>query len=235
MKKILFTISLLAILSCQSSQNTTNQNSATDRNVENSSVRTSTQTRTTGLDNPKGVRSAHGKEFIQHYLQETYTNLENEVKGLSSQQLQFKPNETSWSIMQCLEHIVDTEPKLLEMAKESMKKSATPERRSEIKITDDQMLQMITNRDFKAQAPTEMQPKGVYTSVNSALNQLQANRKIFVQELNQFSMEDLRNHMVDTPIGTSDVYQFMLIIPGHTARHTLQIKEVKNHPNFPKS
>lgn len=180
------------------------------------------------------MQTVHNKDFVKNYLTQTQQNLEKEVKGLSLEQLNFKPSETSWSIMQCLEHIVDTEPKLLEMAKQSLNKPATPERKSEIKITDDQMLQMITNRDFKAKAPAEMQPNGHYKTVTEALIQMQANRKLLVQEFDKYSLEDLRNHMVDTPIGTSDVYQFMLFIPGHTARHTLQIQEIKSNPNFPK-
>lgn len=42
-------------------------------------------------------------------------------------------------------------------------------------------------------------------------------------------MEDLSNRVIESPMGSIDAYQFMLFIPGHTARHTLQIQESKKN------
>jgi hypothetical protein len=51
------------------------------------------------------------------------------------------------------------------------------------------------------------------------------------------TQEDLRDHLFDHPvpvIGTLDGYQWIMLISGHTRRHTAQILEVKADPNFPK-
>jgi hypothetical protein len=51
------------------------------------------------------------------------------------------------------------------------------------------------------------------------------------------TQEDLRDHLFDHPvpaIGTLDGYQWILLISGHTRRHTAQILEVKADANFPK-
>ena len=53
----------------------------------------------------------------------------------------------------------------------------------------------------------------------------------------EWKQDDLRDHFADHPvpaIGTLDAYQWVLLISGHTRRHTLQILEVKADPNFPK-
>jgi hypothetical protein len=53
----------------------------------------------------------------------------------------------------------------------------------------------------------------------------------------QTTNDDLRDHFFDHPaFGPLDLdgYQWLLLISGHSARHTAQIGEVKADPNFPK-
>ncbi len=46
---------------------------------------------------------------------------------------------------------------------------------------------------------------------------------------------DLRAHAADSPMGVKlDGYEWILLIAGHSERHTKQILEVKADPNFPK-
>lgn len=234
MKNTLIALGILTILSCQTTQSTNSQNS-NDRNVENSAVRTSTIPRSASKDAPTGIPAAHNKEFVQNYFNETYRNLANEVQGLSEEQLNFKTAPDRWSILECVEHIAVTQPKLFGYVSETLKQAPNPEKRSEIKSTDEDIMAMMVNRSFKAQAPAEMQPSGKYKNVQTALEALEKNQQNILGELKNYSMEDLRNHVVAAPIGSIDAYQFMLFIPGHTARHTLQIQEIKNHPNFPKA
>src|SRR5229473_1113247 len=44
----------------------------------------------------------------------------------------------------------------------------------------------------------------------------------------------LRDHVMDSPLGKLDGYEFVLFIAAHSERHTKQINEVKADPNFPK-
>lgn len=81
----------------------------------------------------------------------------------------------------------------------------------------------------------KMQPTGKFKDVQTALANLEKNQRNVMGELKNFSMEDLSNRVIESPMGSIDAYQFMLFIPGNTARHTLQIQEVKKHPNFPKA
>lgn len=208
--------------SCNSTQNTTAKKP--ERTVENSGVRTP----------PQGIPVAHGMVFFRDYMNESYTNLEKAVKGLTAEQLAFKPSEDRWSIAQCLEHIVLTEPFLFEHEKSALNQPATPEKKSEVKFTDDQIMTMMLDRSHKAQAPKEAVPTGKYTDYQTALNDLQNGRKLILKELENYEIDDLRNRVIEGPMGATDAYQFLLFIPGHTLRHTLQIQEVKADPNFPK-
>lgn len=236
MKKLLFLVSVLAMISCATNSPNT-ENSSNERQVDHSAVRNSTTPRTSKptKENSTDIPVAHNKEFLRNYMKETYRNLENAVKGLSPEQLNFKSSSETWSILECLEHIVESEPKLWAMAEPVLAQPATPERRSEIQITDDQVMTMILNREYKAKASAEMQPSGKYTNTQMALSQLESQRKVILKDIDQYTMEDLRNRIFEMPMGASDVYQFILFIPGHTARHTLQILEIKTHPDFPKN
>ena len=195
------------------------------RTVENSAVRSPEQ----------GLPVPHGIGFFKDYMDESYTNLEKAVKGLTPGQLAFKPSEDRWSIAECLEHIVLTEPELTEYEKAIMAAPANPEKRNEVKLTDDKVMSMMLDRSHKAKASENITPHGKYTESETALADLKRQRVDIMQYVNTLSMEDLRNHITDSPMGKIDAYQFLLFIPGHTMRHTLQILEVKTDPNFPKN
>lgn len=181
------------------------------------------------------IPPAHNKKFIQDYFEETYLLIVNATNGLSDEQLNFKSSPERWSIMECLEHIVVTEPQLFEYEKDALSKAATPEKRKDIKLSDDEIMVMMVDRSFKAKASAEMVPEGKYKDVQTALNDLQKQRKEIMAYLDDYTMDDLRNRVLEGPFGSIDAYQFMLFIPGHSARHTMQMLEVKLDPNFPKN
>jgi len=180
--------------------------------------------------------SSNGKDFMINYYQQTYDALKKSVEGLNAAQLQFKPAADKWSISQCLDHIVMTEKALFEYAKQGMEKPANPERRKDVKTTDDQLIKGMNERtgNAKAKAPDNLIGKGTYTQTAAALADLEQERKPLLAYVNQVSVDDLRNHISDSPFGPVDAYHTFLYIPAHTSRHTAQIEEVKADPNFPK-
>ncbi|SEK18036.1 DinB family protein [Parapedobacter koreensis] len=178
----------------------------------------------------------HDKAFLLNYCQQTYDDLENAVAGLSEEQLKFKSAPDRWSISQCLEHIILTEKMLLGFNQETLSQAPNPERRNEVKLTDEDIINGITDRSFKAQASKELTPAeaGKYTDAAVALAELRSQRTVLIDYINSLSEEDMRNRVTDSPFGPVDGYHSLLYIPGHTARHTLQIAEVKADAHFPK-
>ncbi|PRD56852.1 DinB family protein [Sphingobacterium gobiense] len=173
------------------------------------------------------------KQRIKDYFDETYQDIIQTTQGLTEEQLNFKASPEKWSVLECVEHIVITEPMLFAGVKEAMENPATPEKRSEIKLSDDEIPAMLTNRDYKATAPAEMTPVGKYKDVASALSDLEEQRNMIFANLENYSIDDMRSRVIEAPFGSIDAYQFMLFIPGHAARHTLQMEEVKADSNFP--
>ncbi|MGS2741625.1 DinB family protein [Sinomicrobium sp. M5D2P17] len=188
--------------------------------------------RTNNRANPT-VIAKDDKQVLLDYFKETNKNLLQNVKGLSSEQLKFKAAPDKWSVAQCLEHIILTEGYIFDMVNTLMKEPANPERREEINITDEDLIKGMTDRSQKAQAPEEIQPSDKYTNARQALQALEKQRAKMKKYIKSTSVEDMRNHVTDSPFGAIDAYQFTLFIAAHSARHTLQIEEVKKDPGFP--
>lgn len=175
------------------------------------------------------------KAFLLDYYQQTLDGLQKAVNGLSEAQLKFQPAPDRWSISQCLEHIVQTEMALWGYAQKTISQAPNPERRSEIKIADDDMITGMTDRSFKAQASEELSPKeaGTYKDPTAAIDDLKEQRKELIGYIEGISLDDMRKRVSDSPFGPIDGYHSLLFIPAHTARHTLQIEEIKADPGFP--
>jgi hypothetical protein len=173
------------------------------------------------------------RERLVNHLQKTRQFLLDEVAGLSEAQANFKPAEDRWSIAECAEHITLSEDFLRGAVGQAMQAPAAPERKEELKGKEDQVLQFVTDRSQKFQAPEPLRPTGRWDSLEAIIEVFKASRKKTLDYAHS-TPEDLRSHIVAFPTGDMDAYQFLLFLSGHTERHTLQIQEVKAHADFPK-
>lgn len=176
--------------------------------------------------------TSNDKKFILDYFKDTATNLEQHISGLNEDQMHYKPSEGSWSVSQCLEHIISTEKILFGMTRELLDQPENPERKTEITATDEDLITGITDRSTKYKAPENLQPSGMYDSPEKALEDFKEHRKEVIEYINN-SSHNLRNHITDSPAGPVDAVQSMLFIAGHTSRHTNQIEEIKSDTGFP--
>jgi len=159
------------------------------------------------------------------------------TKGLSAAQWNFKPSPERWSVAECANHIALAEGFVFGVITEQvLKNPATPEKREATKGKDELIVKMMQDRSHKATAPEQIDPtKKPMKPEESVEAILDSHAKI--EDFVRTTQEDLRDHMFDHPvpaIGTLDAYQWVLLISGHTRRHTLQILEVKADPNFPR-
>lgn len=174
------------------------------------------------------------KEAIQ-LLKSTEKDLLQEVKGLSEAQLKYKPAPDRWSVEECVIHIATTEQMLWQMTDAGIKQPANPEKRSEIKMTDDQIVQGVEDRSQKRQASDNLKPENsTFKSANEALESLKSSRSKLTNYV-KTTQDDLRNHVLTLPFGSVDTYQMILFIAAHGVRHTKQIREVKADAGFPKN
>ena len=173
------------------------------------------------------------RKFAISLMKDTKEDAIKSSEGLSEAQLNFKAAPEKWSVKECMFHIAGAEKLLWTMFEGTMKAPANPEKRSEIKVTDEQIVKIIEDRSFKAQAPEPIQPKNTgFASLEAAIEDFKMNRSAHIKYLKN-STEDLRNHVVQMPLGYIDCYQLYLMIAAHSNRHTQQINEVKANAGFP--
>lgn len=174
------------------------------------------------------------KEAVK-LLKSTEKDLLQELKGLSEAQLKYKPAPDRWSVEECVKHIAITEQSLWQMTEGGIKQPANPEKRSEIKMTDEQVVQMLEDRSQKRQTFDQLKPENSpYKSLADALESLKASRVKLIGYMRS-TTDDLRNHVLTLPLGQLDAYQMILFMGAHSNRHTQQIREVKADPGFPKN
>jgi uncharacterized damage-inducible protein DinB len=174
------------------------------------------------------------KSFLLDQLQTAHDRLVNDVSGLSDAQMNFKSAPNRWSISECMEHIIKAEKNMFDQEQEAIKKPATPEKRQDVKITDTALLRMLADRSHKAKAPEALVPQGLYSTASAAVDAFNAQHTQVIDYVKNTN-DDLRNHIIASPIGTMDTYQLLLLLAGHTTRHTMQIEEVMADPAFPRS
>jgi hypothetical protein len=159
------------------------------------------------------------------------------TKGLSDAQWNFKAAPDRWSIAECAEHIALSENYMFGFVSEKIVKApANPEKRDAAKGKDEMIVKILQDRSHKATAPEPLDPTKKPIPGGESVKLFLDGRAQTIDYV-KTTKEDLRDHLFDHPvpaIGTLDSYQWILVISGHSRRHTLQILEVKADPNFPK-
>lgn len=189
----------------------------------------------TGLAGTINDNSLSKKErkYAISLMKDTKDEALQSVRNLSEAQLNFKANPESWSTKECMYHIATSEKLLWGVLEKTMKEPANPEKRVEIKVTDESFVKMMEDRSKKFKTMEPFEPKNAaYSSLMEATEDFKKNRMDHIKYLKN-STEDLRNHVVQMPFGSIDAYQLCLMIASHSNRHTQQINEVKASPGFP--
>lgn len=182
----------------------------------------------------KDVLTKKERKFAKEHLKETKKDLLKTVSGLNEAQLKFKSAPERWSVEDCVKHIAMAEMTLWKMMEAGLGQPPNPEKRSEIKMTDEQLVKAIQDRSAKFQAPEPLQPQNTpFKSAAEALQSFKENRDKLIKYVDD-TQEDLRNHVITIPVGMMDAYQMVLLISAHSNRHTQQIKEVMADASFPK-
>lgn len=158
--------------------------------------------------------------------------LKSTVDGLSDAQLNYKSSPESWSVAECVEHLAISESMIGGMLQEALKTEADPSKRSNVAMTDEQLLTAIGSRDQKVKTGEAFEPSGKFGSYEDSLIEFLSKREAHIAYLNS-TQDDLRNHYAQAPFGTIDGLQVLLFMSAHTERHVKQMKEVMADPGFP--
>ena len=175
------------------------------------------------------------KKSAAKFLKATEKGVLASIKGLSEAQLKYKPAADKWSIEDCMKHIAATEIGLWKMTEGTINGATNPEKKSDIKMTDEDVMKNIENRSNKIKTFPVFEPQNTgFATLNDAINSFKENRGKLIDYI-KHSEADLRNHIATLPVGSFDSYQMILFIGAHSNRHMQQIEEVKANPGFPEN
>jgi hypothetical protein len=172
------------------------------------------------------------KDRALQYLETTKKGVLEATKGLSEAQWNFKPAPDRWSVAQVTEHIAAAEDFLRTLAKEKVMLAPAGEAGRDASKTDETVMAMVPDRSHKAQAPEPLVPTNRFGSPEGSIKHFVESRATTEDFLRNAT--GMRDHVLDSPMGKLDAYEFVLLVAAHSERHTKQINEVKADPNFPK-
>lgn len=183
---------------------------------------------------PAKPLSAEDRDFAAKHLEKTRAEFLAEIRGLTPQQWSYKPASGGWSIAECAEHITVSEDFLPQFAKNLLKAPANADASSRTREMDEKVIAAYADRSKKAQAPEPLRPGNAKLATPAdAVTAFNSKRDRNIEYVRTTS-DDLRQHTMNSPVGTIDAYELLLGMSAHSARHTAQIREVKADSGYPK-
>ena len=175
------------------------------------------------------------RDFAMSSLHATRKMFLDATANLTPAQWSFKAGPDRWSIAECAEHIAVSEDFIWGAVEKLVAGPASdPEMIAKTKGKDEMLLKMVPNRDQKFQAPEPIQPKKLLANPAEYVTRFKSSRDKHIAYVDT-TKDSLRDRVAPHPAaGPLDAYQWILLMSGHTERHTLQILEVKADPNYPK-
>ena len=173
------------------------------------------------------------RDSLTKHLQQTREAFLDSISGLSEAQWTFKAGPDRWSIAEVAEHIAISETTLLRLVTDQILKGPAVPRNPD-SVSDEKLLASLLDRTSKFQAPEVLKPTNRWATRYASLTKdfLAAREKTI--DYVKTTTDDLHGHAGPHPVFKMlDGYQWVVLLSGHSARHTAQIQEVKTSAGYP--
>jgi hypothetical protein len=156
-------------------------------------------------------------------LERSRRELLDAVGDVAEPHAKTKPEAGRWSVLECLEHLIISEERLLgrlETAPRSDAAAIDKQKEAELAIR-------IPNRTTRAEAPERVRPTGDIASLAEALQQFNSARDRTIEFARDRASELYRVSWEHHRFGILNGAEWMVLVAGHARRHAAQIIEVK--------
>jgi hypothetical protein len=172
------------------------------------------------------------RDSLLKHLEQTRQAFLDSISGLSDAQWTFKAGPDRWSIAEVAEHIAVSETTIRELVTEKIMKSP-PVPRELNPVPDEKLLASLSDRTSRFQAPEMLRPTNRWASREALTKDFIAAREKTAAYV-RTTTDDLHGHGAPHPVFKMlDGYQWLVLLSGHSARHTAQIEEVKTSAAYP--
>jgi hypothetical protein len=181
---------------------------------------------------------AHERQLVVDQFNASERRLLELLEGLTPGQWTFHEKPERWSIAEIVEHLIAVEARITRAIAKTLAAppdaaKGDPSKRPAPAVEDAFLLSRITDRTTKLSAPEPVRPVGKWPGTSELMAEFRKTREhtlAFVAE----TQADLRSHCIPhMAFGDLDLYQWLIVLSRHGARHALQIEEIKANPAFP--
>ena len=167
------------------------------------------------------------RQRLVAHLDMTASWLEDELSGLSSEQVNFRPSPSAWTTLEVLDHLV-----VVGQIYWNDLQAATPVKSGRVGMMNDvDVLWYGIDRTNRETALKSEDPSRKLRDVAAGMAEYRKHHTRLLEYL-RTTKDDLRRRFVERQ--NCDAYQWAMLISTHEQRHILQIREIKSHPKFPK-
>jgi hypothetical protein len=167
------------------------------------------------------------RQRLVAHLEMTASWLEDEVSGLSTDQVNFRRSANAWTILEALDHLV-----VVGQIYWQDLQGATPVASGRAGMMNDvDVLWYGIDRTNRETALRTEEPSQKLRDVASGMADYRKHHARLLEYV-RTTRDDLRRRIVKRQ--NSDAYQWAMLISTHDQRHILQIREIKSHAKFPK-
>jgi uncharacterized damage-inducible protein DinB len=177
--------------------------------------------------------SQQDRDALIKDLQASRTAFLNAIADVKTEaQWNYKPSPDRWSVAECAAHIIAAEQYFRDSIAAALKSPALPAAQQST-AGDATIAKMVRDRSSKFQAPAALEPQGKVVPKAQAITDFEATRAKTLDYV-RTTQDPLREHGAGTPPQVTTAYQLVLMLSGHTERHTAQLLEVKASPGYPR-
>jgi len=167
------------------------------------------------------------REFAVEYLDFTRRLLLDSVAGLDKAALETRKGPFEWNIAECIGHLALTGDHTWKVLQDLLRQPSTPHKAAEVRVRVKQMMVIMTDRSRKLQTHPLLQSAGRFAGADVALDHFVRQRDRLIAYVKGTEDELKDRHTFHPATGTINLYQFLLLEGAHSARHVMQIEELK--------
>jgi uncharacterized protein YjbI with pentapeptide repeats len=142
------------------------------------------------------------------------------TRGIPPQQAFVKPDHKSWSVLECIEHVVTVENRYLGWIENGT--AIAPQRDGEKEL---HLFAMVRNRLTKVEAVEVVHPRGRFESLAAALAEFKVVRDRSVHMLRELDQALYSVGVKHPHFGNINGAELVQLMDGHARRHADQIRE----------
>jgi hypothetical protein len=175
------------------------------------------------------------RQLVLDQLASSEARLLELVDGLTPEQWAFRESPERWSIAENIEHLILFERFITGMIATVMEGPTEPDKKPLAAAKEPLVIGLAEARHIKFKSRESVRPTGkwpVTTELIAELRKARAQTIAFAAE----TCAPLRDHFfAHIAFGDLDCYQWLILISQHSARHALQIEQIKADPAYPAS